>query len=52
MFAEKDIAYRDVRITTEIAIYCDMSQTLEYQMNHDSADPKQKRERFQQLTQI
>jgi hypothetical protein len=29
----------------------DMSQTLEYKMNHDSADPKQNRERFQQLTQ-
>jgi DNA-binding transcriptional regulator YiaG len=39
------------RLITEIAISCDMSQTLEYQMNHDSADPKQKRERFQQLTQ-
>jgi hypothetical protein len=39
------------RLITKIAIYCDMSQTLECQMNHDSADPKQKRERFQQLTQ-
>jgi DNA-binding transcriptional regulator YiaG len=28
-----------------------MSQSLAYQMNQDSADPKQKRERFQQLTQ-
>jgi hypothetical protein len=36
---------------TEIAISCDMSQTLEYQMNHDAADPDKKRERFQQLTQ-
>jgi DNA-binding transcriptional regulator YiaG len=39
------------RLITEIAISCDMSQTLEYHMNHDSAGPKQKRERFQQLTQ-
>ena len=36
---------------TEIAISCDMSQTLEYQMNHDAADPDKNRERFQQLTQ-
>ena len=32
----------------EIAISCDMSHTLEQPMN---PDPKQKRERFQQLTQ-
>jgi DNA-binding transcriptional regulator YiaG len=38
-------------LITEIAISCDMSHTLEHQMNHDSADSKQKRERFQQLTQ-
>jgi hypothetical protein len=36
---------------TEIATSCDMSQNLEYQMNHDAADPDKKRERFQQLTQ-
>jgi hypothetical protein len=38
-------------LITEIAISCDMSQTLDYQMNHYAADPKQKGERFQQLTQ-
>ena len=32
----------------EIAISCDMSQTFGQRMN---SDPKQKRERFQQLTQ-
>jgi hypothetical protein len=39
------------RVITQIAISCDISQILEYQMNHDSADPEQNRERFQQLTQ-
>ena len=38
-------------LITEIAISCDMSHTWEHQMNHDSADSKQKRERFQKLTQ-
>ena len=41
-----------VRLVDNVdATACDMSQTLEYKMNHDSADPKQNRERFQQLTQ-